>query len=165
MYLGYQGENIKFYTAEPLDMVLYNLTKVEETEDEYVLDGDVYVLKDEHWEEEQTLIRQRNFEDSFLTTSLGNYRLQPKGYANAQQSIDTVNNMVIYSQGLSEQLAQMVIFYETPDFTKPEECTEEWLVQHQTHPQPMTLQEWGAFYAEFTTLYANKMYKQQLKGE
>lgn len=116
---------------------------------------------DEELEEQ----RQADFESKFLATSLGNYRLQPRGYANAQQSIDTVNNMVIYAQGLTEQLAQMVIFYETPDFTKPEECTEEWLVQHQTHPQPMTLQEWGAFYAEFTTLYANKMYKQQLKGE
>ena len=117
-------------------------------------------------EEEQTAKRQENFESNFLTTSLGNYRLQPKGYANAQQSIDTVNNMVIYAQGLTEQLAQMIIFYETPDFTKPEECTEEWLVAHQTHPEPMTLQQWGVFYAEFTTLYANKMYRQQLlKGE
>ena len=45
MYLGYQNGKIKFYTDEPLDTVLYNLDKVKETELEYVLDGDEYVLK------------------------------------------------------------------------------------------------------------------------
>lgn len=165
MFLGYQGEKIKFYTAEPLDEILYNITETVETEDEYVFNGDEYVLKDEQWEEEQTAKRQADFEANFLTTSLGNYRLVPKGYANAQQSIDTVNALVVYSQGLTEQIAEKVIFYATPDFTKPEECTEEWLVEHQSHPEPMTLQQWGAFYFEFTTLYANKMYQQQLKGE
>lgn len=46
MYLGYQNDKIKFYTQTPLDPVLYNLDKVEETHDEYVLDGDEYVLND-----------------------------------------------------------------------------------------------------------------------
>ena len=46
MFLGYQGDKIKFYTEEPLDQILYNLTKIEETEQEYVLDGDEYILKD-----------------------------------------------------------------------------------------------------------------------
>ena len=49
MYLGYQQGKIKFYTQQPLDNVFYNLNKVEETKDEYVLDGDEYVLKDEAW--------------------------------------------------------------------------------------------------------------------
>lgn len=53
MYLGYQNGQIKFYTEQPLDIVLYKLDKVEETQDEYVLDGDSYVLKDESWEEKQ----------------------------------------------------------------------------------------------------------------
>ena len=53
MYLGYQNGKIKFYTEEPLDQEFYILDKVEETEDEYVLDGDEYVLKDEAWEERQ----------------------------------------------------------------------------------------------------------------
>ena len=53
MYLGYQNGQIKFYTAEPLDEIFYNLDKVEETQDEYVLDGEEYVLKDEAWEEKQ----------------------------------------------------------------------------------------------------------------
>ena len=46
MFLGYQNEKIKFYTERPLDTVLYNLDRVEETNQEYILDGDEYVLKD-----------------------------------------------------------------------------------------------------------------------
>lgn len=53
MYLGYQNGQIKFYTEEPLDQEFYNLEKVEETELEYVLDGEEYVLKDKAWEEKQ----------------------------------------------------------------------------------------------------------------
>ena len=53
MYLGYQQGKIKFYTQQPLDNVFYNLDKVEETQDEYVLDGEQYVLKDEAWEEKK----------------------------------------------------------------------------------------------------------------
>lgn len=52
MFLGYQNEKIKFYTKTPLDMVLYNLDKIEETDEEYILNGDEYVLKDEEWEHE-----------------------------------------------------------------------------------------------------------------
>ena len=44
MYLGYQNGQIKFYTEQPLDVIFYNLDKVEETQDEYVLDGEEYVL-------------------------------------------------------------------------------------------------------------------------
>ena len=53
MYLGYQNGKIKFYTEQPLDEAFYNLDKVEETQEEYVLDGEEYVLKDEAWEEKQ----------------------------------------------------------------------------------------------------------------
>ncbi len=53
MYLGYQNGKIKFYTEQPLQAEFYNLDKVEETELEYVLDGEEYVLKDEAWEEKQ----------------------------------------------------------------------------------------------------------------
>lgn len=58
MYLGYQNGQVKFYTEQPLDVILYDLDKVEETQDEYVLDGEEYVLKDEAWEEKQALIEK-----------------------------------------------------------------------------------------------------------
>lgn len=53
MYLGYQQGKIKFYTEQELPQEFYNLDKVEYTENEYVLDGEEYVLKDEAWEAEQ----------------------------------------------------------------------------------------------------------------
>ena len=53
MFLGYQNGKIKFYTEEPLNLEFYNLEKVEETDLEYVLDGEEYVLKDEAYEEKQ----------------------------------------------------------------------------------------------------------------
>ena len=45
MFLGYQKDKVKFYTSVKLDQDLYNLDKVEETDEEYVLCGDEYVLK------------------------------------------------------------------------------------------------------------------------
>lgn len=158
MFLGYQGEKIKFYTEQPLDVSTYNLDKVEETDDEYVLCNDEYVLADS---QEIVDYRREKFYSDFLATSLGNYRLKPKGYANAQQSIDTVNNIVMAFGGLTEQVAQMVIFYQTPDFTKPEECTEDWLVAHQYNPEPMTTQQWLQYYVEFTQKYAAAQYRKQ----
>lgn len=47
MFLGYQNGKIKFYTEKELQKDFYNLDKVEFTENEYVLDGDEYILKDE----------------------------------------------------------------------------------------------------------------------
>lgn len=55
MYLGYQNGKIKFYTEEPLDTVLYNLDKVEETTDLCVLDGDQYVKQDDIYFEKKSL--------------------------------------------------------------------------------------------------------------
>lgn len=53
MFLGYQNNKIKFCTETPLDMTLYNIDYIEETQDEYVLDGEEYVIKDEVWEDKQ----------------------------------------------------------------------------------------------------------------
>lgn len=53
MYLGFQEGKIKFYTEEPLDVLLYQLDKSEYTESEYVLDGEEYVLNNEAYKQEQ----------------------------------------------------------------------------------------------------------------
>ena len=67
MYLGYQGEKIKFYTETPLDSTLYNIDKVEETSDEYVLDGEEYVLKDAEWEARQVQKERERISNLSLT--------------------------------------------------------------------------------------------------
>ena len=67
MYLGYQNGQIKFYTEQPLELEFYNLDKVEETELEYVLDGEEYVLKNEAWEEKQKQIEKERIAKLYLT--------------------------------------------------------------------------------------------------
>ena len=67
MYLGYQNGKIKFYTEQPLDQDFYNLDKVEQTELEYVLNGEEYVLKDEAWEAEQAQKEAERIAKLYLT--------------------------------------------------------------------------------------------------
>lgn len=59
MYLGYQGNKIKYYTEQPLNKSIYKIDKIKETELEYILDGDEYVLKtqeviDKQYKEKRT---------------------------------------------------------------------------------------------------------------
>jgi len=157
-------------------LVAWNDTEFQEYTKEVAVDYDDYTNNPGKWifngsdldlnpnyETEQTAKRKAEFESKFLELATNkNFRLQPKGYANAQQSIDTVNNLVNSLGSLTEQIATMVLFYETPDFSKPEECTEEWLIQHQYSAEPMTKEEWTLFYIDFTTKYAEKMYQQAL---
>lgn len=67
MYLGYQGNKIKFYTETKLDTALYNIDKVEETQEEYIFDGEEYVLKDEAWEEKQAQKERKRLDNLKMT--------------------------------------------------------------------------------------------------
>ena len=58
--------------------------------------------------------------------------------------------------GIEEFPADIFIFYQAPDFTKPEECTEEWLIEHQFKNKVMTAQEFGTFYMTFTSAWNNQ---------
>lgn len=129
--------------------------------DRYYVDdnGKWQIRPKKDYEEGQAEKRKQIFYTHFIKTSLGNYRLEPKGYANAQQAMDVTNTMATALGGLTQQLVPLVIFYETPDFSKAEECTEEWLVAHQKNPSVMTLEEWQKFYFEFCQLYAMQQYK------
>lgn len=53
MFLGYENGKIKHYTEKPLDPTLYGIDRIEETQDEYVLNGDEYVLNDEKYKEQK----------------------------------------------------------------------------------------------------------------
>ena len=67
MYLGYQNGKIKFYSEQLLDKELYNLDVVVETEKEYVLDGEEYVLKDEAWDAKQAQVEAERIGNLNLT--------------------------------------------------------------------------------------------------
>ena len=130
----------------------------------YYIISDGKLIKNPNYDEQKAQEREKEFYSKFLATSKGNYRLQPRGYSNAQQSIDTVNGNVNALGSLNEEIAQIVIFYPTPGFTKEEQCTEEWLISHQYNIEPMTKQEWGIYYLEFSKLYALNQYKSANEG-
>ena len=67
MYLSYQANKIVGYTPEPQDIKLYCLDKVEYTDDEYVLEGDKYVLKDEAYEQRQAQKERERLNQLSLT--------------------------------------------------------------------------------------------------
>lgn len=69
MYLGYQNGKIKFYADSPLNSEVDTFDFQEYTEDEYVLDGEEYVLKDEAWEEKQAQAEKARIQELFMTRS------------------------------------------------------------------------------------------------
>ena len=74
-------------------------------------------------------------------------------------AMDVTNTMVLALGGLTKQITSLVIFYPTPDFTDETQCTEEYLIAHQTNPPEMTLEEWTKFYVQFCQLYATQQYQ------
>lgn len=67
MYLSYQKGKINGYTEEPQDLVLYNLDKVEETTDLYVLDGDQYVKVDEEYLKKKAKAERERLDNLSMT--------------------------------------------------------------------------------------------------
>lgn len=103
---------------------------------------------------------EKSFKEQFLVTSYGGFRLQPHGFANALQALDFIDRKVDAYGLLPPQIGASVIFYQIPDFTKPEQCTEEWLIAHQvTFADGRTKEEWKACYDEVSLLYLQLQYK------
>ena len=93
MYLGYQNGKIKFYTEEMLNPNFYQLDKQEYTEDEYVLDGEEYVLKDEAWEEKQAQKERERIAQLFLTgadVERGIYQAIGKDFEDIIELVETL---------------------------------------------------------------------------
>lgn len=115
---------------------------------------DGQIVLNPNYEQEIAAKRKKAFlQDFFKVPSALNdqdlyYRKSPKGYSSAVESINTAFNIVATLGNLP---TGSLIFYEEPDFTKEEECTEEWLVNHQVKNEVMTPTEFGSFYAKFIT--------------
>ena len=137
MFLGYQDGKIKFYTEQPLNAEFYNLEKVEETDQEYVLDGEQYVLKDEAWEEKQALQERQRIGMLCLTKRevflalykakqitpemLKNNITDPEAlieieYANEYYRGNPLIDLIGQQLGLTSK--QLDEFFETNDYTK-----------------------------------------------
>lgn len=120
--------------------------------DHYMYDNGEIVLNP-NYDTEQAEKREADFKSKFFEiTGYGWFRKVPKGYQSAIESLNTAFNRftVMQKKGIDTFPANIFIFYTQPDFTKPEECTEEWLVAHQFRNEEMTVQEFGSFYATFT---------------
>lgn len=127
------------------------------TQEELDKDPDKVIVQDgelvlnPNYEDEQTAKREANFKSEFFEVQgFGWYRRVPKGYGSAVESMNVLFNIASVSQGIQ---AGLIIFYETPDFSDPEQCTEEWLVQHQIVMPAMTLQEFMQLYVAFMTAW------------
>jgi hypothetical protein len=95
--------------------------------------------------------RRNDFLNSFFKVEgYGYYRRRPKGYQSAIESINTAYNMCKENNGLP---AGVLIFYQEPDFNKPEQCTEEWLTTHQIVLPAMNVQTFVELYNLFITTW------------
>lgn len=103
------------------------------------------------YQQEQADLREADFKSKFFNIEgFGWYRKQPKGYQSAVESMNVLFNIANVSDGIQ---AGLIIFYEQPDFTKPEECTEEWLIEHQIIQGAMTKQAFMNLYVAFMTAW------------
>jgi len=131
-------------------------------EGKYIVEDSELVLNP-NYDEEQAEKREELFKEKFFEIpTFGWFRKQPKGYSSAVESLNTAFNAVSIIGSLP---ANTLIFYQAPDFTKPEECTEEWLIEHQTFNEAMTAQEFGQFYVAFMTAWNNQEHVNEVEDE
>lgn len=145
-----------FYTEPiPLTNRRYHVD-YEETEDA-LREVIVYEETQEEADAREAQERQEKFYNNFFEIPEENnvicYRKIPKGYSSAVESINTTLNMVNLLGNLP---ANTLVFYPKPDFTIPEQCTEEWLVEHQTKNEVMTKEEFMGFYSRFIIAWNNQ---------
>lgn len=148
------GEQEGFYVVDKITGDL-----IKENPDKYkISDGNVIEKTEDEYEQEKAEKRMQDFYNNFIITSWGAFRKTPKGYSSAVEAVNTIFNMVNVSQSFTDQLANLLIFYEVPDFNDENQCTEEWLVSHQKTHEACDLQTFMQWYLEFQTVWAQTQY-------
>jgi len=144
------GTNTEFYVS--IGMEQLDVEQSEKDSQWYLSEKCPHYTPEELAEE-----REENFKNQFFEIpNYGWFRKVPKGYSSAVESLNTASIAVSFLQKLP---ANTLIFYQQPDFTKPEECTEEWLIEHQTTNAEMSVQEFGQFYLTFTAAWNTEMHE------
>jgi len=138
MYIGYQNNKIKFYVEAPLNPNFYPIDRWVETEDEYVLDGDEYVIKDEAWEQEQANKREADFNKAFFNTSLG-YVRRSVTMADGSHKDFLSDLMPTIKMGLESGIPVNILTYDKPPFD--EDVTDWTEYQHQVVVTPQFIQD------------------------
>lgn len=117
----------------------------------YYIISDGHLIKNPNYDEEMAQQRKDAFlKDFFNVTGYGYYRKVPKGYQSAVESMNVLFNIANVTDGIQ---AGLIIFYQEPDFTKPEQCTEEWLIEHQIVMPAMSKVEFLQLYVAFMTAW------------
>lgn len=137
-------------------MPQYKGLEIQEVEEGYVI-YDFELMTVEEMKKKQAQARKTTFENQFFQIpSIENvfvggwYRKKPKGYASAVESLNTCFNAVL---ALNKLPADTLIFYTQPDYSKADECTEEWLIAHQFKNEEMTKEQFMQFYSVFMTAW------------
>ena len=153
MYYTIQNGNILISESEQALTRFYNNVLPlpnDYEEGKYIVVNNELVLNPDY-EQEQADIREANFKATFFNIDgYGWYRRRPKGYISAVESMNVAYNIANERDGIQ---AGLIIFYQQPDFTKEEECTEEWLVEHQIIQGAITKAEFMALYVAFITAW------------
>jgi hypothetical protein len=147
-------ESVNFIGALPEGYVLITEEQVENIKikgrNYYIIENNELVINPDY-EQEQAEKREADFKSKFFEVQgYGWYRKQPKGYQSAVESMNVLFNIANVTDGIQ---AGLIIFYQQPDFTKPEECTEEWLVAHQIIQPAMTKVDFMNLYVAFMTAW------------
>jgi hypothetical protein len=116
------------------------------------IDSEWYLTEKCPMKPEPTAEDRRNdfLNNFFKVEGYGYYRRRPKGYQSAIESINTAYNMCKENNGLP---AGVLIFYQEPDFNKAEQCTEEWLTNHQIVLPAMNVQTFVELFNLFITTW------------
>lgn len=135
--------------------------EIKETEKNLILseDNTYYIFEDSEELQEK---RKQNFYNNFIITSWGAFRKNPRGYSSAVEAVNTIFNMVNVAQSFTEQLANLLIFYEVPDFSDSQQCTQDWLIAHQKTHEACDLATFMKWYLEFQTVWAQTQYTDKL---
>ncbi|MBQ1769072.1 MAG: hypothetical protein IIZ99_00010 [Turicibacter sp.] len=154
-YLQIKDEKILSYSNLPvMDEDVTNMEVEESTYTDYIETPEKYYVENGELKSvPDSDIREADFKAKFFEIpSYGWFRRAPKGYQSAVECLNLAYNNVTMAGSLP---ANTLIFYQQPDFTKPEECTEDWLIAHQTKNAEMTAQEFAALYAGFSVAWNN----------
>lgn len=144
------------FDSECLELVNVTMNEYNQYPNKYIVNNGVLILNPDY-DEEEAEKRETDFKSKFFNIEgFGWYRKQPKGYQSAVESMNVLFNIANVSDGIQ---AGLIIFYQQPDFTKPEECTEEWLVSHQIVQPAMTKADFMTLYVAFMTAWNTEEHK------
>ena len=158
-YYTIQNNNILIADSEAALSKFYdNVLELPDdyVEGKYIIENGELVLNPDY-EQEAAEKREADFKSKFFKIpGFGWFRKVTKGYQSAVECLNLAFNNVSI---LGKLPAETLIFYAQPDFTNPDECTEEWLIAHQSFNAEMTTQEFGEFYAAFSVAWNNEEHK------